>query len=93
MNTDEREQRQWLTMLSGKLIGACYAVSNELGCGFAEKVYENALMIELRERGISARQSFHQAQCLNYLRASGLRLCLLINFGRPKVEVKRFVNG
>jgi PD-(D/E)XK nuclease superfamily len=33
----------------------------------------------------------HMAQCLNYLRASELSLCLLVNFQRPKVEWKRIV--
>ncbi|MEK9138733.1 MAG: GxxExxY protein, partial [Bacteroidota bacterium] len=31
------------------------------------------------------------AQCLNYLRASRLHLCLLLNFGKPKLEIKRIV--
>ncbi len=33
----------------------------------------------------------HQAQCLNYLKATGLPLCLLLNFGSPRLEIKRFV--
>ena len=33
----------------------------------------------------------HTAQCLNDLRASGLTLCLLVNFQKPKVEWKRIV--
>jgi GxxExxY protein len=35
----------------------------------------------------------HAAQCLNYLRASGVTLCLLVNFQKPKVEWKRIVHG
>ncbi len=35
----------------------------------------------------------HSAQCLNYLRATGLRIALLLNFGRPKLEVRRIVSG
>lgn len=31
------------------------------------------------------------AQCLNYLKVSGLRLCLFINFGKPRVDIKRIV--
>jgi GxxExxY protein len=31
------------------------------------------------------------AQCLNYLRATGLHLCLLLNFGNPRLEIKRIV--
>ena len=34
----------------------------------------------------------HQAQCINYLKATGLPICLLINFGRERVELKRFIN-
>jgi len=33
----------------------------------------------------------HVAQCLNYLKATGLKICLLINFGKTKVEIKRLV--
>jgi GxxExxY protein len=32
------------------------------------------------------------AQCINYLKASGLRLCLLLNFGQPKVQIRRIRN-
>jgi GxxExxY protein len=35
----------------------------------------------------------HKAQCLNYLGATGLSLCLLINFGSPRLEIKRVVNN
>lgn len=35
----------------------------------------------------------HLAQCLNYLRATKLRLCLLMNFGKPKLEVRRIANN
>ena len=115
--------------VSEKVIAAAFTVGNTLGCGFLEKVYENALVHELRELGISLRQQWsipvrykgslvgdfvadllveecllvelkavktlddiHFAQCLNYLKATGLRACLLINFGSKKVEVRRLVN-
>ena len=110
------------------IIGCVYKVSNTLGGGFAEKVYENATAIEVGKSGLRARQQypikvaydgivvgeffvdllveelilvefkavklleeFHVAQCLNYLRATGLPVCLLINFYRPKVEIRRII--
>jgi len=33
----------------------------------------------------------HRAQCLNYLKATGLHLCLLLNFGKPRLEIERIV--
>ena len=119
-----------LNMLSEKIIGSAFEVSNVLGSGFLEKVYENALKIELKMNGLDAQQQahlavhykgelvgayfadllvenavivepkavnalegVHTAQCLNYLKGTGLKLCLLINFGKPKVEIKRLVNN
>ena len=126
MNADER--RLDLDRITEKIIGCAQRVSNVLGCGFLEKVYENALSMELRKAGLDALQQqdvvvhyddqvvgqytadllvessvivelkavsvlddIHRAQCLNYLRATGLSVCLLINFGKPKLEVKRIV--
>ncbi|MFH0964082.1 MAG: GxxExxY protein [Planctomycetota bacterium] len=48
------------------------------------------VVVELK--AVKALDPVHLAQCLNYLRATGLRLCLLMNFGRPKVEIRRVVN-
>jgi GxxExxY protein len=112
--------------LTEKVIGCAYKVSNSLGCGFLEKVYENALAHELRKAGfeviqqqrvnvfydgisvgyydadivvngcliievkaLRALDDAHKAQTLNYLKATGIKLGLLINFGVPRVEVKR----
>ena len=60
-----------------------------MGDCFADILVEEALVIELKcaER----LSSEHTAQCLNYLRASGRSLCLLVNFQKPKVEWKRIV--
>jgi GxxExxY protein len=52
MNADERES---LNTLFDAVIGAAYEVSNTLGAGFLEKVYEHALTNELALRGISSR--------------------------------------
>jgi GxxExxY protein len=58
---------------------------------FADILVENVLVVELKCVGRLANE--HTGQCLNYLRASGLTLCLLVNFQRPKVEWKRIANG
>ncbi len=112
------------------VIGAAYEVSNVLGAGFLEKVYERALVRELALRGLGVKSQVshsvsykgycvgeyladlvvenqllvelkcverlageHMAQCINYLKASGFRLALLINFQRPRVEWKRVIYG
>jgi GxxExxY protein len=125
MNADER---RLLDSLTERVLGAVFEVANTLGAGFLEKVYERALLKELKLRGIQAtsQASFsvvykgqcvgeyyadilvenmlvvelkcvdrlaneHMAQCLNYLRASGMCLCLLVNFQKPTVQWKRVV--
>ena len=117
-----------LNRISQRTIGCALTVSNTLGCGFLEKVYENALALELRQAGLRVDQqagvtvryhgivvgqyiadllieqavavelkavraidNVHRAQCMNYLKASGLRLCLLLNFARPRLEIHRLV--
>ena len=113
---------------SNQVLKAAFDISNVLGCGFLEKVYENALVVELREGGLQiaqqvpfdvryrgfpvghyvadlvvadrlvveikagrAQDPLHEAQCLNYLKASGLEACVLRNFGRPRVSFRRLV--
>lgn len=56
---------------------------------YADILVEDRLVIELKYVDRLANE--HMAQCLNYLRASGLNLALLVNFQRPKVEWKRVV--
>jgi GxxExxY protein len=127
MNTD---QRRCPDSLTDCVIGAVLEVSNTLGAGFLEKVYERALLRELALRGLRAKAQFsfsvmykgacvgeyyadilvedvllfelkcverfaneHTAQCLNYLRATGRTVCLLVNFQKPRVEWRRIVNG
>ena len=113
------------TDLTERIIGAFYKVYNALGYGFLEKVYRNALTIELRRQGLevvpesriavyyageevgeyfadllvadavivelkAARRLLdeHEAQLLNYLKATPYEVGLLLNFG-PKPEIKR----
>jgi GxxExxY protein len=117
----------WITE---EIIGKAFKVSNTLGAGFLEKVYENALAIELRKSGLSVNQQYpiqvhyqgeivgeyfadlyvektvivelkalkalddiHLAQVLNYLRGTRNTIALLINFGAPKVQIKRVINN
>jgi GxxExxY protein len=112
--------------LTEAVIGCVFRVVNGLGAGFLEKVYENALLHELRKAGLEAKQQVaisvhydgqnvgdyigdiivegrlllerkacktledaHLAQCLNYLKATGIPTCLLINFGTPKPQIRR----
>ena len=128
MDADERRYR--VDEVSKAVIGAAYEVSNQLGTGFLEKVYENALAHQLRKGGLEVLQQLpicvrydgvivgdyladllveglvivelkvvkafddvHLAQCLNYLKASAMPLCLLLNFGSSRVDVKRIVNN
>jgi GxxExxY protein len=52
---------------------------------------EETVMVELK--AIKALDNAHAAQCINYLKATGLQLCLLLNFGNPRLEIRRFANG
>ena len=86
-------------------IKAFYNVYNQLGYGFLEKVYENAMMIELKKFGIvndklilelKAAESIceeYEAQLLNYLKATDIEIGLLFNFGKqPQFKRKIFEN-
>lgn len=66
-------------LLTEKIIGCAYRVHNILGFGFLEKVYENAMRIELEKQGLEVRQQSP---------IKGINIGLLINFG-PSVQVKR----
>jgi GxxExxY protein len=52
---------------------------------------EDLLLVELKT--VKALDDAHRIQCTNYLNATGLRLCLLLNFGKPRLEIKRVVHG
>jgi GxxExxY protein len=55
----------------------------------ADILVEDALLVELKCTDRFANE--HLAQCLNYLRASGKRVCLLVNFQKPRIEWKRII--
>jgi len=115
---------------SYQLVGACMAVHRELGCGFLEAVYQEALEEEFKIKGIPyvreqfldisykgkllnktyqadfvcygkiivelkalvAITSIHQSQLINYLKASQMKLGLLVNFGGNSLGSKRVIN-
>jgi GxxExxY protein len=58
---------------------------------FAGLLVEDVLLVELKT--VKALDDAHRMQCTNYLKASGPRLCLLLNFGKPRLEIKRVVHG
>ena len=117
-----------LNDITYKINGAVFEVNKVLGSGFLEKIYEKAMLIELKKSGLTAEsqvpikvyyksevvgeyyadilverkvvielkaveglQNVHEAQLLNYLKATGIRIGLLVNFKHPKAEIKRMV--
>ncbi|MEM7627227.1 MAG: GxxExxY protein [Planctomycetota bacterium] len=128
MRTDQGRAILETDGLTESIIGCAFTVSNGLKSGFLEKVYENALVLELRHAGHAVKQQvavpvfyrgepvgdyvadlivddlvlvelkavkaldpIHEAQCYNYLNATDIDVCLLFNFGRPKIEFKRIL--
>jgi GxxExxY protein len=55
----------------------------------ADLLVEGSVLVALK--AVRALDDIHRAQCLNYLKATGLRVCLLLNFARPRLEMKRFM--
>jgi GxxExxY protein len=127
MTTSEGRHR--FESLSKRIIGAAIKVHKELGPGYLEQIYEEALKLELIENGlrfeyqkeikikyldvlvgthrldlvvedeivvelkaVKELADIHFAQIRSYLRATGLKIGLLINFAKPTLEVKRVVN-
>ena len=52
---------------------------------------EKSIIVELK--AIKALEGVHAAQCINYLKATGLHVCLLLNFGKSRLQIQRFANG
>ena len=129
-NMDEQAKRWKHEEITKLVIGCAFEVINELGAGFLELVYEKALLLVLRQRGLTAIGQHpvkvlfrgqcvgeffadifvegkvivelkavkaiapeHQAQIINYLNATGIEVELLINFGNPKLEYRRFTRS
>lgn len=63
----------------------------EVGSFVCDLLVEGCVLVELK--AVSQLTNEHVAQCMNYLKATGLSVCLLINFGRSKIEIKRIVNN
>ena len=61
----------------------------EVGEYYADIVVENQVIVELKS--VDSLQKIHEAQLLNYLKATGYKVGLLVNFTHPKAEIKRFV--
>ena len=57
----------------------------------ADILVEDAVLVEMK--AAKALDEVHMAQCMNYLKATGLRVCLLLNFGQPRLQVKRIVQA
>ena len=54
----------------------------------ADLLVEDGFLVELK--ALNKLDGVHEAQCINYLKATELKTCLLINFGSPKIEIRRF---
>ena len=58
-----------------------------VGVFYADLLVEDKVILELKT--VAALAAEHKAQLINYLKASGFEVGLLINFGKPKIEIKR----
>ena len=74
-------QQRGLTVLYDGIVAGEYVV---------DLLVEEVLLVELKT--VKTLDETHRAQCINYLRASGMRLCLLLNFGTPRLGIKRLIN-
>lgn len=62
-----------------------------VGVYYADILAENLVIVEVK--AVKAFDDSHLAQCLNYPKATGLQVGLLLNFGQARVQVKRVVNN
>ena len=131
MNTDtanRKEEDYRYKELTGLILKSAFEIHNTLGCGFLEKVYERALIYELKMnklklatqkamtilykdqdlgsyvadivvedkvivelKNVNFLAMIHKAQVLNYLKASGYNVALILNFSKPRLEYQRVV--
>ena len=124
-----KKNKYTFDLLSERIIGAAIQVHRELGPGFLESIYEEALKVELSKSQIKYETQkeikikyrdvevgshrldmivenqiivelkatkdlvdVHFAQLRSYLKATGFKVGLLLNFAKPTVEIKRIVN-
>ncbi len=118
-----------INQITEKIIGCCFDVHKELGCGYCEKLYHSALKLALLQHKlfIESEKSFHvfyhgynigqfrvdyivekkvivelkavtghlpvifRSQLISYLKASGLSVGLLVNFGNPSCQIRRYI--
>jgi GxxExxY protein len=62
-----------------------------VGTYTGDLLVEGVVLVELK--AVKTLDPAHIAQSLNYLAATGLPLCLLLNFGKPRLEIKRLILG
>jgi len=61
-----------------------------VGDYMADILVQNTVLVELK--AVKTLDNIHVAQCLNYLKATGFKVCLLLNFGTPRVQIRRLIN-
>jgi GxxExxY protein len=78
-----RAQKQWPidVRYNGELVGQYVA----------DLLVDDEVLLEIK--AVKCFEDIHLAQCMNYLKATGKTICLLLNFGCPRVEIKRIVNN
>ncbi len=130
INTDKKDDkhRYKYQELTGRILQCAFEVHNHLGCGFLEKVYERALIQELKAKNLKIEYQksikiyykaefignyiadiivedkvivelkvvefltkIHKAQMINYLKATGYEVGLILNFAKPRLEYHRIV--
>ncbi len=126
---NQKREKIFYKELSFRIVEVCFEVHNVLGPGFTEKIYEEAVSKELKNKGIdyerqklidiyykgekigeyrldmvvnnkvilelkavSELNAVFETQLHSYLKATGMRLGILVNFGGKRVEYKRIVN-